>query len=334
MPRTTATDKATEKKPAAKPGPKPGAKAAAKATAKPAVKPAAAKEPVVKPTRNIGEVEMGDLPKGLTDILPEDMLRILGEAKPDTKTIGYGKAALPNDLGYIRVYSVEQLRNNLDPAYLPHGVVKLESSKTLGSKKFYIHTQKMPHHPQPGEYTQALREAYDATISEALRDGGFADYVPAAVATIGVVQEYNPMALSMLSMHDRPRLGRPERLYDPSPIGEGHKRNTMFICTREGETKFTFVLDNRIKVSTSLSAVNRAIALGLHLVTLTIGERNFTAAVELDNYPISLATLDQTLLLEYLNDAVRALLVTAWFDKLIGDVVVSEFVYTKTNVNL
>lgn len=341
MPRTTATPKPEVKKPAgAKPGPKPGAKApAAKPAVKPATKataakPASPKEPVQKETRNIGEVEMGDLPKGLIDILPEEMLRILGEAKPDVKEVNFGIGTLPNDLGFVRVYPQEKLVTITDPEHLPHGFVRLESNKTLGSKLFYIHTMKMAGHPEQSEYTNALRDAYDVAISEALRDGGWGDFVPSAIATIGVVQEISPMALSMYSLHERPRLQRPDQLYSTRPVGDYRNRNTLSVCTRSGETDFMFILDNLMEVNTSNSSVQHAIAMGYHLVTVTIGERNFTASVTMDNYPLPLTHLNQTLLLEYLNDAVRALLVTAWFDKLVGDVVVSEFVYTKTNVNL
>ncbi|MNY14124.1 hypothetical protein D3C86_1472880 [compost metagenome] len=117
-------------------------------------------------------------------------------------------------------------------------------------------------------------------------------------------------------------------------IGDAFNRNTLSVLTRNGETDFVFIVDNLIEVNTQTSAVQNAITLGNLLVTVTIGERKFTGAVSLDGYPETLASLNQTLLLEYLNDAVRALLVTAWFDKLVGDVVVSPFVYTKTNVNL
>lgn len=330
MPRTTATDKATEKKPAAKPGPKPGAKAAAKVTAKPAVKPAAApKEPVEKPTRNIGEVEtgvettLGALPKGLSDILPDRMREILDAAKPDTKVIRFGSASLPNELGYVRVYSEEQLKLILDPLELPQGYVQLESNKTLGSKSFYIHTLKLPAHPKQGEYTDALRDAYDVAISEALRDGGFADFVPAAVPSVGVVEEINPMVRSMMPIHGR--LRRQSQQYTVRPIGESWNRNSMYVETTNGQTAFRFVLDNLIEVSTSRSAVNAAIEQGTLLVTVTVGEREYTAAVFLDQYPVSLALLDQNDLLSYLNDAVRSLLVTSWFDKLIGDAVVTAF---------
>lgn len=320
-------------------GAKPGAKAAAaKPATKPAAKataakPAAPKEPVQKETRNIGEVEMGDLPKGLTDILPEEMLRILGEAKPDVKEVNFGIGTLPNDLGFVRVYPQEKLVTITDPEHLPHGFVRLESNKTLGSKLFYIHTMKMTGHPEQSEYTNALRDAYDVAISEALRDGGWADFVPSAIATIGVVQEISPWS-SMYSLHEHPRLQRPDQLYSTRPVGDYRNRNTLSVCTRSGETDFMFILDNLMEVNTSNNSVQHAIAMGYHLVTVTIGERNFTASVTMDNYPLSLTHLNQTLLLEYLNDAVRALLVTAWFDKLVGDVVVSEFVYTKTNVNL
>lgn len=316
----------------AKPGPKPGAKAAA---AKPAVKPAtkataakpaATKEPIQKETSNIGEVEMGDLPKGLTDILPEEMLRILGEAKPDVKEVNFGIGTLPNDLGFVRVYAEDKLVTITDPEHLPRGFVTLESNKTLGSKVFYIHTTKLPGHPAEGEYTTALRNAYDVAISEALRDAGYSDFIPAAVATIGTVEEFNPMLASVEPMHRRTRrLGPPPQQYLARPIGEHYNRNTMSVLTRNGETDYMFVLDNLMEVNTSRAAVNQAIERGHQLVIVTIGERSFTAAVTLESYPISLSTLNQTLLLEYLNDAVRALLVTAWFDKMITDVVVTEF---------
>jgi hypothetical protein len=263
------------------------------------------------------------------------MLEILDQAGVEAKVINFGTGTLPNDLGYVRVYPVDTLITITDPEHLPHWFVKLESNKTLGSKLFYIHSMKLPGHPQPGAYTDALRDAYDVAISEALRDGGWGDYVPSAIATIGVVQNYNPMFEAMRPLHgERPRLDRREQLYSTRPIGDRHNRNTMTVLHRGNETDFIFILDNMMEVNTTRSAINTAIDIGHHLVTMTIGERSFTAAVTLDNYPVSLGTLNQTLLLEYLNDAVRALLVKAWFDKLIGEPVISEFVYTKVNVNL
>jgi hypothetical protein len=316
--------KAATKPAAKKPGPKPGAKAAA---AKAAVKPV-----VEKATRNIGEAEVGlktsldDLPKGLTDILPDAMLEILDTTKGDAKVVNFGVGTLPNDLGFVRVYAEDKLVTITDPEHLPRGWVTLESNKTLGSKVFYIHTTKLPGHPQEGEYTTALRNAYDVAISEALRDAGYSDFIPAAVATIGVVEEFNPMLVNMESIHSRlRRQRRPDQQYLTRPIGEHYNRNTMSVLTRNGETDYMFVLDNLMEVNTSRAAVNQAIERGHQLVIVTIGERSFTAAVTLESYPISLNTLNQTLLLEYLNDAVRALLVTAWFDKMITDVVVTEF---------
>lgn len=293
-------------------GAKPGAKAAAKATA---AKPTAdaSKEPTLT-------VELGNLPAGFGSEFNFD------KVADDTKVVNFGVGTLPNDLGFVRVYAEDKLVTITDPEHLPRGWVTLESSKTLGSKVFYIHTTKLPGHPAEGEYTTALRNAYDVAISEALRDAGYSDFIPAAVATIGTVEEFNPMLASMEPMHRRMRrLGPPPQQYLARPIGEHYNRNTMSVLTRNGETDYMFVLDNLMEVNTSRAAVNQAIERGHQLVIVTIGERSFTAAVTLESYPISLNTLNQTLLLEYLNDAVRALLVTAWFDKMITDVVVTEF---------